>query len=69
MHPLVDIDELKTEIEKHNHKIVSISNISHSVTHKPLPLFFVEIESNENYKQIFQINFNFNQPRNIFTIA
>lgn len=55
IHPSVDIDELKNEIESHGHKVVSIINIVQNLTRKPLPLFFVEIENNENNKKIYEI--------------
>ena len=55
MHPAVDINELKEEIEKLNHKVIRITNIRKAETRKPLPLFFVEILANENNKEIYQI--------------
>ena len=56
MHSSVDINELKSEIEKLEHKVIRITNIRQRITQKPLPLFFVELESNENNKKIFEIN-------------
>ena len=56
MHPSVDINELKSEIESHGHKIKSITNMNQRITQIPLPLFFVELEPNENNKKIFEIN-------------
>ena len=56
MHSSADINELKSEIEKLEHKVIRITNIRQRITQKPLPLFFVELESNENNKKIFEIN-------------
>ena len=56
MHPSVEITELKTEIEKHGHEVIRISNIRQNMTQKPLPLFLVEIKTSENNKQIYEIN-------------
>lgn len=55
MHPSVDLEDLKQEIEQHNHTVVRISNIKQAISQKPLPLFFIEIESRDNNKEIFQI--------------
>ena len=56
MHPTVDTNELKSEIEKFEHKVIRIANIKQRITHKALPLFFIEIESKENNKKIYEIN-------------
>ena len=52
MHPSVDIEDLKGEIEKHNDKVTRITNITQYLTQKPLPMFFVDIEVRENNKTI-----------------
>lgn len=56
IHPSVNTDEIKTEIEGLGHKVVRISNIQQRETKKPLPLFFIELETNENNKDIYKIN-------------
>lgn len=70
MHPSVDINELKSEIESHGHIVVGITNAKHKLTKQPLPIFFVEIKANiENNKKIFEITrlmnqiISFEQPR------
>ena len=56
MHSSVDINELKSEIENLGHKVMKIANIRQRITQKPLPLFFIELELNDNNKKIFEIN-------------
>ena len=56
MHPSVDVEELKKEIEGKNHKVTRITNITNKISQKPLPLFFIELESSENNKEIYGIN-------------
>ena len=56
IHPTVDTKELKSEIEKFEHKVIKITNIKQRITHKALPLLFIEIESKENNKKIYEIN-------------
>ncbi|KMQ93691.1 nucleic-acid-binding protein from transposon x-element [Lasius niger] len=56
MHPTIDLAELKEEIEAKNHKVISITNILHAGTKKPLPLFFVEMKQKKNNKDIYSIN-------------
>ena len=55
MHPSVDINDLKTEIETFNHKVIKISNIRNRITKTPLPLFYIEIEVKNNNKEIYNI--------------
>ncbi|KAL7289556.1 hypothetical protein TKK_0016527 [Trichogramma kaykai] len=56
MHPSADISYIKKEIESHGHTVINISNIKHAITKTPLPLFIVEIKTNPNNKDIFNIN-------------
>lgn len=55
LHPSTDIDEIKTEIETHGHKVTNIWNVKQRSTKKPLPIYFVEIEANTNNKLIYDI--------------
>lgn len=56
MHITENLTEFKEEIQAKNHKVISITNILHARTKKPLPLFFVELEQKENNKDIYNIN-------------
>lgn len=55
MHPTADTKKLKEEIEKHNHKIIKITNILENRTKVPLPLFFIELQQKDNNKEIYNI--------------
>ena len=55
MHPSVDINELKNEIESFNHQVIRITNIRQRISQKPLPLFFIELASKDNNKKIYEI--------------
>ncbi|KMQ93979.1 nucleic-acid-binding protein from transposon x-element [Lasius niger] len=55
MHPTIDINELKEEIEAHNHKVIKITNMLETKTKKPLPLFFIELQQKDNNKDIYKI--------------
>lgn len=62
LHPSVDINELKSEIEFMGHKVIRISNVKHRTTKHPLPIFFIELETNnESNKKIFEITKLLNQ--------
>ena len=56
MHSTINLVELKEQIEAKNHKVISITNIRHIKTKRPLPLFFIELEQKENNKDIYNIN-------------
>lgn len=65
LHPSTDIKLLKEEIELHGHKVVRINNIrrkpSKSNTYTgPLPMFYVDLQSNINNKEIYNIEFLLN---------
>ena len=58
MHSIADTKELMEEIEKHNHKVIKITNILDSRMKVPLPLlyhFFVELQQKDNNKEIYNI--------------
>lgn len=70
MHPSVDMNELKNEIESFGHTVVRITNVKHRITKEPLSIFFVELKANiEHNKKIYQITklmnqiIRFEQPR------
>lgn len=55
MHPSVDLKDLKSEIESHGHTVLNISNIKKAISKVALPLFFVEIKTQDNNKDIYKI--------------
>ncbi|KAL7287650.1 hypothetical protein TKK_0018292 [Trichogramma kaykai] len=55
MNASVDTDTLKEAIEESGHTVLNISNIRQAVTKRPLPLFFVELKTNTNSKEILTI--------------
>lgn len=54
IHASADINDLKQEIEAHNHKVLRITNMQNS-TKVPLHLFLVELEPKDNNKDIYKI--------------
>ena len=56
MHPSTDTAEIQEEIEKLGHKVRNITNIKRNTTKVPLPLFFIELESNDQNKTIYKVN-------------
>lgn len=66
-HPTADIKEIKDKIEAQNHKVLRITNILDSRSKKPLPLFFIELQQQNNndiykIKHLLNIIINFEQP-------
>jgi hypothetical protein len=41
----------------HGHEVIRVTNVSHSVTKAPLPMFIVEFKQNPNNKHINKIEF------------
>lgn len=60
IHPTVDIQEIKKEIESQGHIVLQITNILQRTTKKPLPLFFVDLKMQENNKDIYKMEYLFN---------
>ena len=54
IHYSTDTNEIKSEIEKHGHKVVNIFNIKQTRTNIPLPLFFVDLKPSDN-REIYRI--------------
>lgn len=55
LHYSTNTDDIKTFIEKHDHKVRNISNITSNLTKKPLSMFFVDLEPKDNNKEIYNI--------------
>lgn len=56
MHPLTDVEEIKTAIEDEGHKVViNIWSIKNRATKQPLPMFFVDLKPSPDNKTIYAI--------------
>lgn len=55
LHPSSNLDEIKSEIEASGHKVVRITNICNNRMRSPTPLFFVELQPQENNKLIYDL--------------
>jgi hypothetical protein len=60
LHYSIPTEEIKLELEKAGHKVRNIMNIKHRVTKEPLSLFFVDLEPQQNNKEIFKQEFLYN---------
>jgi hypothetical protein len=75
MHYSVNADDIKSEIEKLDHKVANIWNIKQFQTKLPLSMFFVDLKPALNNKDIFDIEFHqqckikFEPPRHKREIA
>ncbi|KAI4475805.1 hypothetical protein M0804_014072 [Polistes exclamans] len=56
MHPKTANSIIIDEVKKMNLHIIQINNITVRDTKQPLPLFFINIESNDNNKDIYEID-------------
>ena len=56
IHHSANLDELKYELFKLGHEVVSISNIGHRISKNPLSLFFIDLKQKSNNKKIYNIN-------------
>jgi hypothetical protein len=50
LHHSIPPHEIQAELETLGHKVRNILNIRHSITKEPLPLYFVDLESQDNNK-------------------
>lgn len=49
-------EEIREEIELHGHKVINVCNIKQRTSNKPLPMFWVNIKSENNNKDIYNIS-------------
>ena len=56
IHHLVDLDELKFELQNLGHEVTNISNIKHRISKNPLSLFFIDLKQKANNKEIYNVN-------------
>jgi hypothetical protein len=55
LHYSVPVEDIKEELQSKGHKVRNIMNIRHRVSKEPLPLFYVDLEPNQNNKEIYSI--------------
>lgn len=60
LHHSINPEDLKAELADKGFDVKNISNIKHRVTKKPLPLFFIDLEPNDDNKLIYNINYLLN---------
>ena len=54
LHHSVDIEEVKSELLDKGFEVRNMINIRHKITKEPMPLFFVDLEPNEDNKLIYK---------------
>jgi hypothetical protein len=57
MHYTINLEEIKTEIEKLGHTVTNIWNIKYYGSKLPLSMFFVELKPAPNNKGIFNVEY------------
>lgn len=55
LHPSTLVSEISSALEEIGHTVRKVTNILHYQTKNPLPLFFVDLEPDENNNDIFDI--------------
>ncbi len=55
LHHSTDVSDIKDELAGMGHEVRNIVNIRHWSTKEKLPLFFVDLEPNENNKTIYEL--------------
>lgn len=55
LHPSTPVSEISAAIEEIGHTVRQVTNIIHRQTKIPLPLFFVDLEIEENNRDIFDV--------------
>lgn len=69
MHPSMDTNDIKTQLNEQGHIVTNIWNIKQRSTKKPLPIFIIELKPQTNNKLIYDIkrllncNIYFEPPR------
>ena len=57
LHYSIPIDEIKEELQKIGHAVRNILNIRHRVKKYPLSMFYVDVQPNENNKEIYNLQY------------
>lgn len=57
LHASEDTTEIVRELEHIGHKVRQIVNIRHRSTKEPLPIFYIDLEPQQNNKEIFDVKY------------
>jgi hypothetical protein len=57
LHHSVPPNEIQAELETYGHKVRNVLNIRHHVMKEHLPLYFVDVEPQDNNKSIYDLQF------------
>lgn len=55
LHHSIPLSDITEELEKKGHKVRNIINVRHRMSKEPLPMFFVDLEPQNNNKEIFNL--------------
>ena len=55
LHHSIPPNEIQAELETLGHKVRNVLNIRHRVTKEPLPLYFIDLEPQDNNKSIYEL--------------
>lgn len=56
VHPSTPVNEIKAEIEQLGHEVLNLSNMKHRTSKAPMPLFWINLKTNSNNKDIYRVN-------------
>lgn len=57
LHSTEDTAQIKQELKEQGHEVRQIVNVLHRSTKEALPIFFVDLEPNQNNKEIFNLRY------------
>lgn len=60
LHYSIPLEEIKEELKTKGHNVRNIINVRHRISKDPLPLFFVDLEPQDNNKDIYDVQFLLN---------
>jgi hypothetical protein len=60
LHHSIPIPDITEDLNKKGHKVRNMMNVKHRVSKEPLPLFFVDLEPQNNNKEIYNLEFLLN---------
>jgi hypothetical protein len=57
LHHSIPMSDIIEELDEKGHKVRNMINVKHRISKEPLPLFFVDLEPENNNKDIFKLEF------------